>query len=979
MTFDSPAGGGPRGPRIAVADPSRRRGRTFLITLAVLGALLVVFAIFTSFYTDLLWYDSVDAGNVFTTQLVTKIGLLVVFGLGMALIVGFNMWLAYRLRPVFRPMSPEQAGLDRYRTVLNPFRRFLLIGVSLFLGLLTGVSATAEWQSWLEFRNGTEFGITDPQFGLDVSFYVFTLPFLRFVIGFLFAALVLSFIVSIVTHYVYGGIRLQPADDRFSRAAQAHLGVLVGLFVLLKAISYWLDRYELSLSTDDFVPGITYKDENALLPGLTILVFVSLICAVLFFVSAFRQGFTLAITSLVLLVGSAILVGSIYPAFVQGVQVKPNEPVREAPYITRNINATRAAYGVDKVVVKDYPAQDSTTQAAVDASKGTIDNVRLLDPAIVSPTYRALQTNRNFYRFTDSLDIDRYSIDGQLRGAVVSVRELSLSGIPDSQRNWPNDHAVYTHGYGFVAAYDNTSVQGGKPNFFESEVPQQGKLDIAQPRIYFGEFSPPWSIVGAPEGSAKREFDFPSADGQTNYTYTGKGGIPIGSAFNKVLFSAKYWDKDLLLSDFVNQDSKILEVRDPRQRVEKVAPWLEIDGDPYPVVVGGKIVWMVDGYTTTAEYPNSTPLSFSDATNDSVVARTGASAVAPRDEINYIRNSVKATVDAYDGTVTLYQWDTTDPILQTWMKAFPGTVQPRSAIPADVLSHVRYPEDMFKIQRQIYSKYHVSDPNVFFNGQDFWNVPDDPTRSAAPAQPPYYLQVQMPGRTAPVFSLTTTFAPQKRQTLAAFMAASSDLSADYGQITVLQLPPTTTIPGPKLIQNTFESDPVVSSQLTLLRRGGSDVQMGNLLSLPAAGGVLYVEPVYIRSSQADGYPLLQKVLVGFGSKVAMENTLTQALAVVLGTTPPSSGDGGTGSGTGSTDSAEKRLAQAIADAQTAYDDGQAALAKGDFAAYGEAQKRLETALQDAAAAQQDLGLPTSTTSPSPSASPSDPAGLGTST
>jgi uncharacterized membrane protein (UPF0182 family) len=972
VTFDTPSGGGGRGGRAAVAEPPARRSRTLVTTLVVLGVILFVFVIFTSFYTDLLWYQSVDASSVFTTQLWTRLGLLLGFGLLMALAVGLNMWIAYRTRPVFRLMSPEQASLERYRMALDPLRRPAVIGIPLVIGLLAGVSATAEWKTWLLWRNSTDFGVTDPQFGMDVSFYTFTLPFLRFVLGFLFAAVVLGFIAAAVVHYIYGGIRLQPADDRFSRAARAHLSILVGIFILLKAAAYWLDRYELSLSTDDYVPGVTYKDVNAVLPGLTILVFVSIFCALLFFVSAFRETMTVAVASLVLLVATALVVGTIYPAFVQSVQVKPQELPRETPYIQNNIDATRAAYGLADTEVVQYQAKDFATEAAVKASAGTIENIRLLDPAIVSPTYKALQAIRNFYAFPDSLDIDRYLIDGKSRGTVIAARELNLAGIGDSQRNWANDHIVYTHGFGVVAAYDNTS-DAGKPAFFEQDLPPTGLLDVAQPRIYFGENSPVYSIVGGPADGPKRELDFPTDNGQENYTYTGSGGVPTGSPLNRLLFAVKYQEPNIVLSDLINPESRILEVRDPRDRVKKVAPWLEVDGDPYPAVIDGKVIWMLDAYTTSDAYPNATPTSFGDATTDTVTQRASNIAAQSRNQVNYIRNSVKATVDAYNGTVTLYEWDTQDPVLQTWMKAFPGVVQPRASMPQGVVDHVRYPEDIFKVQRQIFAKYHVTDPVGYFSGQDFWNVPNDPTKpTASSAQPPYYLQVQMPSQTRPTFSLTTTFAPQRRQTLAAFMAANSEPGPDYGKLRVLQLPSNTTIPGPAQVQNNFESDPAVAQQLSLLRRGGSDVELGNLLSLPVAGGVLYVEPVYIRATGSEGFPLLQKVLVGYGTKVAFEDTLGQALAKVFGTSTAPTNP--TEPQPPSNLTVQEQLVAAIAAAQLAYEDGRAALAKGDFTAYGQAQDRLAKALEQAAAAQKQLGLKgadTPTPEPSTSVVPGD--------
>jgi uncharacterized membrane protein (UPF0182 family) len=976
VTNDTPSGGEGRGGRTVVAEAPGRRGRTLLWTLVVLGLLALTAVLFSGFYTDLLWYRSVGGSEVFWTQLTTRLVLMAVFGLLMAFIVGFNMWLAYRLRPVFRVMSPEQASLERYRMALDPLRRVAMIGVPRLLGLLAGVSATSEWKDWMLFRNATQFGVGDPTFNIDVGFYVFTLPFLSFVLGFLFAAVVLGFIAAVVVHYLYGGIRLQPADDRFSTAAQAHLSILIGIFLLLKAAAYWLDRYAVTHSTDDKVDGITYKDVNALIPGQTILVWVSVICAVLFFLSAFRKGVTLALTGLVLFVATSLIVGTAYPSFVQSFQVLPTELVRESPYIQNNIDATRAAYDVARADVQDYDATSTPTPADVKASEGTLENIRLLDPAIVGPTFKQFEGTRTQYRFPDSLDIDRYVLNGKTRGAVIALRELTLSGLADSERNWANDHVIYTHGFGVVAAYDNTTTVDGKPQFFENGIPQQGPIPVDQPRIYVGEYSPAYSIVGAPAGSTPREIDFPTNSGQETYTYQGDGGVAIGSTFTRFMYAVKYGEPNFVLSDLVNSESRILEVRDPRDRVSKLAPWLHVDGDPYPIAVDGKVLWVVDGYTTSNEYPNAVHTSFGEATTDTTTQAAKNVLAQSREEINYIRNSVKATVDAYTGEVRLYQWDENDPIVATWMKAFPGTVLARNEMPASVLAHVRYPEDLFKVQREVFAQYHVTDPSVFYSGQDFWNVPNDPTRTAVgSAQPPYYLQVQMPGQSAPAFSLTTTFAPNKRNSLAAFMAVNSEPGPNFGRMQVLQLPSSTTIPGPAQMQPKFESDPFVSQQLTPLRLKGSEVDLGNLLSLPVANGVLYVEPVYIRGSNQDGYPLLHKVLASFGNKIAFKDNLADALAEVLGssTSPGSNGENNGNSnngGPGTDQTLQQQLAFDIARAQDAYTRGQKALTLGDFKAYGEAQADLKKYLDDAAVVQKKLGVVGPSPSPAPSGSSS---------
>ena len=981
-------------PQGAQAPPTRRGG-VLLPTLIILGVVVVLFVLFTGFYTDWMWFESVDKTGVFTTQLYTRAVLFVASGGIMFGAVVLVMWWAWRSRPSFRGMTPEQASLERYRISIEPYRvRFMLV-VAIVLGLMAGLTASGEWGSYLLWRNATAFGINDPQFGLDLSFYTFTLPFIRFLISFGFAVLFIALLAAVVVQYLYGGLRLQPKGDRASRSAQIQLSALIAVILLLKAASYWYDRFDLATKSETLVTGFTglkYTDVNAVLPSLNILTFVALIVAVLFIANIFRSSWAVPVIGLGLMFLTSIVVGTIYPLIVQQFQVRPSELVKESPYIQRNIDSTRDAYSIVDAAVTDYAGTvDPPTTEVLNASKGTLDNIRLLDPAVVSPTYNQLQQIRGYYSFNNKLDVDRYMVDDAQRGAVVAVREINLAGISEGQRNWTNDRAVFTHGYGFVSAYDNTALTNGQPDFFESDIPPTGALDVAEPRVYFGELSPIYSIVGAPKGSTPVELDYPddaSPTGQKTNTYQGTGGVSVGSAFNRLLFATKFQDTNILLSDLVNPDSKILYDRDPLTRVEKVAPWLTLDQDPYPVVVDGRIKWIIDAYTTSNDYPYSSRVSLSDATSDATTTRTLPGGLLPQDQLNYMRNSVKAVVDAYDGTVTLYAWDPTDPVLQTWMKAFPGVVVPTSGMSDQLMAHVRYPQDIFKVQRVVLSRYHVTDPATFYNGTDVWIVPFDPTVSPAQVfQPPYYLTLQMPGQVEPAFSLTTTFAPQRRQTLAAFMAVDSAPGSDYGQIRVLQLPSNTTIPGPQQVQNNFESDPLVSSQLSLLRRGGSDVELGNLLSLPFNGGLLYVEPVFLRAT-TDGYPLLRKVLVGYGSNVAFEDTLDVALAKVLGSNPDATAEPvpgeGTGGGTdgGTTPTPQPTtpapsgdpatdLAIAIAQAQAAYEAGQLALTTGDFTAYDIAQKQLAAALQRAAEAQAAL---TGETTPAPAASASPDAG-----
>jgi uncharacterized protein len=963
----------------------RRKGGVLLPTIVILAGIVIAFVIFTGFYTEFLWFDSVEKTQVFNISLFTRAILFAVVALSMAVVSSLALWIAFRTRPYFVGSTPEQASLERYRIAIEPYRKWIALAIVLVLSFFAGLAGSGEYGTYLLWRNSTPFGQVDPQFGLDLSFYMFELPFYRFALGFAFALVILALLIVTAVQYIYGGLRLQPKGDRATVAAQVQLSTLIAIFLLLKSLAYYLDRFGLVTKSETLVTGFTglkYTDVFAVLPALNILVFVSILVAALFIFNIFRRHWVIPTMGLGLMILTSVVVGGLYPLFVQQFQVRPSELVREQPYIQRNIDATRDAYAIDSAKVVEYAGTVSPPSVeTLQASAGTLNNIRLLDPAVISPTYNQLQQIRGYYSFNNRLDVDRYDLSQGRRGAVVAVREINLAGIPDGQRNWTNDKAVYTHGYGFVSAYDNTALSNGTPDFFASDIPPVGELDVSQPRVYFGELSPQYSIVGAPQGTPSVELDYPddtSPTGQATNTYDGNGGVPMGSLFGKLLFATKFQDSNILLSDLVNSESQIMWDRNPLVRVEKVAPWLTLDQDPYPVVADGRIQWIVDGYTLSNEYPYSSRVSLSEATSDSISNRVVQSGLLPRDQVNYMRNSVKAVVDAYEGTVKLYAWDPTDPVLQTWMKAFPDVVESRDNMSEAIVEHVRYPQDIFKVQRNIMSRYHVTDAVTFYNGTDVWIVPFDPTISPAQVfQPPYYLTLQMPGRSETAFSLTTTFAPQRRQTLAAFMAVNSDPGENYGTIEVLQLPSNTTIPGPQQVQNNFESDPVVSSQLSLLRRGGSEVELGNLLSLPFNGGLLYVEPVYIRAA-ADGYPLLRKVLAGYGANVALEDTLAAALAKVLSTNPaalpenlPDIDLGGEGESIDpespeaptSTDPLVA-LANAIDDAQAAFAAGQTALAQGDFAAYGKAQDDLQAAIARIAAAEAILN---------PRAEPSPPA------
>lgn len=981
------AGGGRPGGR---GPLGLRRGRGPLgPTIAILVALAVLVSVAAGVWTDILWFDSIGFTTVYTTELVTKVVLFTVGFVLTAALVASSLVVGYRTRPVYAPVTPQQQNLDQYREAIEPLRRVATIGIPIVLGFLAGTGAAGQWKTFLLWRNQVPFGRTDPQFGMDISFFVFTLPWLRFLLGFLTMMLIMALIAAAFTHYVYGGVQLQGRGERTTRAARTHLAVLLAALVVVRAGSYWVDRYSLVTKESTLLTGIRYTDAHAVMPTKAILAVASLMTAALFIASIWTRSWRLPVIGVALLTVTAVVVGGIYPALIQNFSVKPSEKQKEAPYLDRSIKATRAAYGLDDVETQTYKAGTTATRNQLRDDADTIPGIRLVDPNVVSPTFKQLQSVKSYYGFPDSLDVDRYTLDGKVNDTVIAVRELDLEGVPANQRNWINDHTVYTHGFGVVAAYGNRRGEDGQPVFYENNIPPVGKLGKFEPRIYFGEKSPAYSIVGAPKGSRPLEFDYPdgSAAGQANNTYEGKGGVEIGSFMRRAAYAIKYRELKFLLSNAVNEQSRLLYNRQPLERVKKVAPWLTPDGNPYPAVVGGRIQWIVGGYTTSADYPYSRLQDIDNATSDSVTETSSAVRAISTGQVNYIRNSVKATVDAFDGTVRLYSWDDQDPVLKAWSKAFDGTVRPMSEISGDLMSHLRYPEDLFKVQRMMLARYHVTDADSFYGGQDFWRVPNDPTQEeAAVYQPPYYLTLAMPRQSSPSFSLTTTFQPTgDREVLSGFLAVDANAGSEngqrregYGKLRLLELPRDTTVKGPGQVSNDINSSNVTSEAFTLTlnqflnqsRQQGSRVTFGNLLTLPVGGGLLYVQPIYVRASGPSAYPLSRATVVAFGDKLAWSDTLTGALDGLFGgSAGVNAGDSGAGSGpttptkppTG-TDAAE--LAQALKDIQAAYDDGREALKNGDFAAYGEAQKKLDQAIQRAVDAAPRGGSATVTPSPS---------------
>ena len=874
------------------APPARRRSRVPLtIALVTVAVLLILLFFAGQLYADFMWFDELGFAGVLTTQWWANIVLFLVGFLGMAVPVYVSISLAYRFHPVYQS-NPQ---IERYRDLVDPLRRLMIWGIPIVFGLFAGVAAAARWSTVLMWLNGTPTEATDPQFGLPISFYLFELPFYRGLVSFASAVVFISAIVAVLTALLYGALRISGREVWLSRAARVQLAVTIAVYVALQAVSIWLDQYAtLSSTSTPAVPaGASYADVWATIPGRAILAGIALIVAALFIYTAIRGRWRLAVIGTGLLIVTAIIAGGVYPWIVQRFTVAPNERAYESEYLQRNIDSTREAYGVADIIEQQYDAQTTTDIDSLREDAQTTASVRIIDPSLVTDNFSQSQQLRQYYQFPEYLDVDRYEIDGETQDTVLALRELNPDGLGSD--SWVNQTLVYTHGYGIVAAAGNERTANGSPVYIERDIPTEGVLPDYEPRVYFGEFSPTYSIVGGPEGAAPVELDYPAdatpgatpddapVASETNtvqYTFEGEGGPLLDNFFTRLIYAVKFSSEQILLSDAITNDSQILYDRDPLTRVQKVAPYLTLDSDPYPAIVDGRIQWVVDGYTTSADYPYSTSNSLQQSIADTYTPEP----LYAVDNVNYIRNSVKATVDAYDGSVTLYAWDDQDPLLQTWSKVFPSTLRPISEMSGDLLSHVRYPADLFKMQRTVLGRYHVTNPGSFYESNDAWVTPSDPATSSDVAQPPYYLSMQLPGEDETQFRLYSTFIPQQsgtnqRNVLLGYLTANADAGAqdgvkgeDYGKLTLLSIP-TDSIPGPGQIQNSFNSDQ--AEELNLIEQQATTVVRANLLTLPVGGGFMYVQPIYVRSTGGTSLPIIDRILVTFGDEIGFGDTLDE--------------------------------------------------------------------------------------------------------
>ena len=1025
----------------AVPRPGAARSRRLRIIAAAVfvAALILLLSLrsIASFYTDFLWFDSLGYSSVWRGVLFAQVGLAVVAILIMFALLWVNLTIADRLAPTFRPSGPEEELIRRYHETVGQRPRLVRFGVSALFAIFLGASVGARWNDWILFRNRQDFGIDDEQFGIDVGFYVFQLPFIRFVITWFFTAFMVVLVLTAAAHYLNGGIRMNAARERVTAPVKSHLSVLLAVLAIIKAIDYWYQRYELNFSTRGIVDGAGAADVNANLPAIQLLILISIAAAILLILNIRRRGWVLPVVAVGLWAFIAVVVGSIYPAVYQRFVVEPSESSAEEEFIRRNIAATREAYGLtvaasDGTVAHDVdeatfnPSFDDISAELFLANQDTIQNARLIDPAIVSPTFARREADRDQFKFSDDLDVDRYVIDGVERPVVIAARELNLSGV---RSGWENQHAAFTHGYGLAMAPANVVDDEGEPEFVVGGLPTSiaEGVDVGltegetfQPRIYIGEDQTGYAIVR----TNRCEVDFPLQDdgstsnseaaeeaqaitdaesaGQTEcdntdggsnqlFAYDGEDGVRAGGLFRRIAFALRFQDLNPIFSDLIEDDSRFIYNRDVRQRARELAPFLEFDADSYPAIVDGRIVFIIDAYTTSSNFPYS-----QQADRSSLPGRSDL-----RQNHNYVRNSVKVAVDAYNGTVDFYIVDPDDPLIRAYQQAFPDLFREREEIPAELSDHFRYPEDMFRIQTNMWATYQLDRPSDFFDDTAAWTVAEDPGSSLESAGnttqtnadgllvtstgeriDPYYVQMELPGEDGQEFVLYRPFVPRARsgetirQELTAFMVGRTDENGVHSLVSYDV--PGTVIDGPVLASVVMLNNTRVAERTTLLGSQGSSVQLGNTLLLPledtdGTDRLLYVRPLYVDGGNS-GLPLARLVIVAYNTEVRMCPTLEQALGALLipeedvdedctevvspfaGSAPavidtPDPGDDGDGDQTGDGGTVtppSTEVETVLADAAAAFDEAEQALAEGDLGLYqdkiAEAEALLDQAL-----------------------------------
>ena len=943
----------------AATRTTSHRGRRWIIVAVVL--VIVLFAslhTFAVFYTDALWFSSLNLHSVWVRLFEVKAGLMLVFSAIFAVLLLVSLIVAERLAPKGPSMDAEDEFVKRYREVIGPYARWLRAAVVVGLSLIIGSQALGQWQNWLLYRNSTPFHAVDPQFHRNIAYYIFTLPFQQFVIHWTLVALVVVLLVTALSHYLNGGIRMQGPRPRVRPAVKAHLSVILGLIALTKAVGYYLARFNLDLSSNGYVQGASYTDVHARLPALDLLILVSLAAAVLLIYNIRRQGWALPILGVGLWFLIALTAGTIYPAVVQALKVNPAQNTLERPYIQRNIDATRVAMGIDKVTSAPYPASPNLTAAQVSANSDTLANIRLWDPLQTQPTYDKLQDTKSYYQF-NSLPIDRYKVDGAEAPTVVGVREVNSQDLPST--SWVNTTLQYTHGYGMIVsptnvATTNGTTAAGDPQFAVGYVPPvstNGLPTITQPSVYFGLNNTGYVVAN----TKQLEINYELTAGSNDEThYKGDGGVQLSSFFKQVMFAVRFNDLNLLISSQITNNSRLMFDRGVQARVSKAAPFLSLDADPYPAIINGHIEWIQDAYTTSDNYPYS-----QNADTGAVASGSGLSG-----SFNYVRNSVKVVIDAFTGKMTFYVMDPGDPIIETYEKAFPGMFTPGSQMSPELRAHIRYPEDIFTVQATMYGKYHITSASSFYSAADAWALSPDPG-AGSPSQAlattqtvnaqgqvvstgqlvrmsPIYQMMRVPGETQQTFTLLDAFVPvsssSQIQNLSGFMIAGSD-PGHYGELKMFVTPRDNPPNGPAIVAAKIDAQPNISSQISLLNQNGSSVLLGNLLQIPVAGSLLYVQPLYVESSR-NPFPELQRVIAQYGNQQAtIANSLSAALTTLFAAPIQITPSGGGGTSTSLSPQAQALLAQA----QASYQQAQTDLKAGNLGAYQNDINALESALQ----------------------------------
>ncbi len=974
---------------------ARHRGRWWLVAaLAVLVVVLASLRSLATVYTDSLWFSSVGLHQVFASLLAVKVGLFAFFGALFFAVLWVNLLVCDRLAVATATDEPEDELVRRYQRATRPYAGRLYAGVSFLLALIAASGTIGEWQNWILFRHGGSFGIKDPQFGLDVGFFVFKLPFLSFVVDWTLVSLVVILVVTAVFHYLNGGIRAQRVTPRVRPAVKAHLSVLLALIALAKAAGYVLARYQLDLSTNGYVEGAGYTDVHARLPALSLLFWISLAAAVVLLYNIRRQGWTLPVLAVGVWAFVALVVGVIYPAVLQVLKVNPNQSALERPYIARNISMTRQAYALNGVKVSTFQAGSSITPEAVTANLATLDNIRLWDPdpAIALPTFQKLQNLHGYYTI-QSVSVDRYLADGVLTPVLVGVRQINSAGVPSS---WVNTHLQYTHGSGLVLAEANQATQDGNPAFAIQNVPSTssgGLPTITQPDVYFGLNEPGYVVAD----TRQPELDYELGNG-TNVEnhYQGTGGVRLGSFLTKAAFAIRLGDFNLLISNLITPSSRIMFVRDVEQMAQKAAPFLSFDHDPYAAVIDGHIDWILDAYTTTSQFPYS-------QNADTTEVPPGSSLPA---SYNYVRNSVKVVIDAYSGKMTFYDMTTPahrDPILEAYESAFPHMFTPASQMSPALKAHLRYPEDLFSVQAAMFGRYHITRPTDFYSagttGGDAWNLSPtagvgSPSNALAVTtvtnaqgqvigtpperMAPLYQVLQEPGTTGQRLTISDAYVPASGSSLVQNLLSAfimSDGTGQPGQLHVYVTPQGKSAVGPALAETRIQQAQAVSKEISFLDQHGSNVVLGNILMIPIGQSMLYVRPMYLESS-GNPQPQLQDVIAVFGNNVVMASNLDDALSGVFGGIPvgtpsPTGPAGSSGSTSQLTPAVQAQIAKYLKQASDAYSQALADLKAGDL---GQFQSDVNNMQANIKAAQSLLGSPASS-GPAGAATPA--AGSGT--